>query len=185
MAKRVADQSIKEFETSRNSKTGMGCQSQLGCIAGKKHDAYHKYKLDSDINNLLEFRTAQLKENKIIIQNLTDAANNINIAALQFQNIKEDVKENKKQGETEWQKRDKRIHWFDVRNWGIFAAIIVMCFGTIIATIKITAENKINQGNTKGLMLYLAAKISKQPLEDIKNEVAQLIGENDLKANQK
>lgn len=190
MANKAVDEYVKAFEKSRNSPTGMGCQSTLGCLAGKKHAAYHKLKLDSDINNLLEFRDAQLKENKTITMDLAEAASNINLASVELRNIsekqkeiKEDIKENEVHGEKEWTKRDKRIHWYDVRQWGIFAAIVIMCIGTIWATNRVNSVDRANQVSTEGFMIYLASKISGQPLEEIKKEVAQLM--NDPADNQK
>jgi hypothetical protein len=182
IAKRVADQSIKDLEEGRNSPSGIGCQSQLGCIAGKKHDAYHKFKLDSDINNLLEFRDSQLKENQNIAKNLSEAAANINIASFELRSIsekqkeiKDEIKENEGHDEREWSKRDKRLHWYDVRQWGIFSAIVLMCLGTIWATNRVNSVDRDNQINTESLMIYLAAKVSGEPLDDIKKEVEQLI----------
>lgn len=149
----LVDKKIEKLESTRND--GIGCQSPLGCIAGKRHFQWHKDKLNSDIEDFIGFKAEQEKENREMGGKLSSIAGHMEVVAINMSNISEsfvDIKKEfkehkigiKKDIEKEWVAKEKRIDIYEGRFWWMVG---------ILVGASLTAVWRIDAAVSKGLLI--------------------------------
>lgn len=116
----------------------LGCGSEVGCMAGKKHFQHHADKLESDINNLKTAQKENIEEHKMAASKMSEAATKLHDVARDFAQMTKDflglsktIDDNKESANDKIDKVEKNLHWKDVQLWGIFSAVVIMCVAAV------------------------------------------------------
>ena len=154
MVHTIVEKEIQKLEETRNV---MGCQTSIGCVAGKNHAKEHELKWSSDLNDCKGFKEIQEKENKIVGRKMSEltimmhsVVSDMRSVANEFKEIKnsftEYKKENASEQEKEWKERDKRIDKYEFRFW----AMVIIIVGTALTAmwkidVSVNELSKVNQ----------------------------------------
>jgi hypothetical protein len=175
------DEKIKKSEEKIRA---MGCGTEVGCLAGKRHEAMHADKLDSDIQDFKNFKRSTEEENKIVSKKMSellimfnDVLNRMQSMLTHFDFVDAKIKATDKCVDDNKKETGDSIKDFDRRIWGIFVAIFLMVLTSIWSVMKVNSTvGKINstdianQGNTEAWMAVLAVNQTGKPVEQILRE---------------
>lgn len=184
VAEKAAEKLFEKKEQLRNDPHGMGCLSHLGSIALKKHEAYHKNKLNSDIHNLRIFKESQETENKTLETKLTkvihmfyDNAKDLSQSVSKltdilnhFNKLEEKVDFNKKEAVIDNEKTKKNV-WLILR-WAVGIMITLGC----------TAYFSVNRSANDAKSLAVKAE---NMVKNIKSNIENRYGDEMIKEHNK
>lgn len=98
----------------------LGCNTEIGCLAGKKHFQEHADKWASDIHNLKSYTKENDKENKVVRQKLSEVTIMLHDVIKDLSNLLKN-----------YSSVEKRVDRFDVKLWGVVVIILTLCIGTL------------------------------------------------------
>jgi hypothetical protein len=179
-----------------------GCGTEVGCMAGKAHFRMHEDKLASDINDFKNFKKDTEFEGKTVAKKITEASIMLHDVLARMVSLFDTVKfidekanrnaDDLKSLEAKTEKNisavaedaGERIKEFDVRLWGVFAAMFLMCIATIWAAYtsaktanevnasvsKINSVDINNQASTETYMALLVEQLSGKPISEVVKE---------------
>jgi hypothetical protein len=159
-----------QIQRLENRFRSLGCGTEVGCIAGKRHEQMHAEKLNSDIENLKTFRTSTTEKEKIVANKFSEVLIMLNDVLGRMTEILHTVDRN-----------EKNVDKLDTRLWLFLSAVGLMCFGTIWATYtsmeKISASVKTinsvdikNQVSTETYMALMLEQFSGKSIDQILKE---------------
>jgi hypothetical protein len=164
----------------------LGCGTDVGCLAGKRHEQMHADKLNSEIENCKAFRKNAFDKEKVIANKFSEVLIMLNDVLGRMSEIMRSVDRNEKSVED----NKKEIGKLDTRLWVFFSAVVLMCVGTVGATYhsmaKISAAVKTinsvdieNQNSTETYMALLLEQIAGKPITQILQEHTKQKGKLD------
>lgn len=176
---------LKSLEEKVDQIKALGCNTEVGCFAGKKHFQEHADRWESDIYNLKEGQKYQEKENKEVSKKLSEVIIMFHDTIKDLSNVLRSVKElktNVRDIETEQIPKSEcrseaRIKGVSNRVW----AIIMIFVGTMVGLIWNTLEvkrsvSKVNQGDlnnqarTEAWLSMMLANLANKSEDEVKLE---------------
>lgn len=162
-----------------------GCNTKVGCLAGKSHFQEHEDKWSSDIINLKEARKTQEKEGKEVSRKLSevlimfhDTIGQLNTVLKGVNELKINVKDvEKKQIPKSEERSEKRIKGIDNRLWAVITIFVVIMGGLIWNTLEVKNSVKQvnlgdlqNQARTEAWLSVMATKLTNKSEAQIEIE---------------
>jgi len=188
----LINDSIQQLDSKIDRMIALGCNSEAGCRAGKKHFQEHQDKWASDINNLKENRKAQEKENKDVSKKLSevvimfhDTIRDLSGVLKNVQELKNDLTEVKEKTIPECEERsERRIKIIDARLWGLLVIFLGALLGILWNGVavkntvgKINSVDVKNQERTETWLKLMAGYVSGKPPEEVQKEYLKKIQE--------
>lgn len=143
-----------EIEKHKEKINSLGCNTEIGCMAGKKHFQMHEDKLTSDIFNLKTGVTKLMGDSQRSEVQAAEMLVSFKDAVDQFREAIKEVNE--------------KIKLTDARIWGVFTGILLLVIATIWANYniahsvsKINSVDISNQANTEKFFQLIIEQLEK------------------------